>query len=238
MSILKGFSDRYDLKYPLLSDEGSLYIRELGILNEGVPKDNATYGIPHPGSYMVNAKGVIFDKSFYKQYAVRESVNDMLLESFKVGEVEVGAVEEVTTPHLTAKAFFSSPTIRRAQMTTLTVEVDLNERMHVYGRPLPAGYFATTVTVDSGSVVKIIDVEYPEPKIMTLEALGEELPVYDGKLVIQARCRGAGRDEDYAAEATVKLQYQACDDRVCYPPQTITFTLPLHNLPHDWEKFQ
>ena len=237
ISILKQFSDKYEIQYPLLSDEGSRLIRQLGILNREIAEDNPVYGIPHPGSYMVDAEGTIFDKSFYEKYAVRESIIDMLKESFAV-DTRGGEAAEVVTPHLRAKAFFSSPTIRRGQMTVLTLEVDLKEGMHVYGEPLPAGYFTTSVTVDSGAVVVVDSVEMPEPEALHQEAIGEKLPVYSGRLVIRARCRGVGADEERAATVGITLHYQACDDRVCYPPERVRFELPLRVLPHDWERIR
>jgi len=184
---------------------------------------------------MVDAEGVVFDKSFYEKYAVRESVADMLKDSFDVAEAWTGEWAEVVTPHLVARAGFSKRTLRRAQVTVLTVEINLKDGMHVYGQPLPEGYFTTTVSVDSGAVVSVDSLEFPEPEILNLEALGEKLPVYGGRFEIRARCRGVGPDEERMETVGVTLQYEACDDKVCYPPERVRFELPIQLLPHDWE---
>ena len=55
VAILHDFAERKGIHYPLLSDPKSEIIRSLGILNESVPKDNPFFGIPYPGSYVVNA---------------------------------------------------------------------------------------------------------------------------------------------------------------------------------------
>jgi hypothetical protein len=43
-------------------------------------------------------------------------------------------------------------------------------------------------------------------------------------------------DQPGKIEATVRLRFQACDDRECFLPETVTFRLPLQVLPHDWER--
>ena len=121
--ILCSFAERFGITYPLLSDQGSRVIQEFGILNTHIPKDHKWFGVPYPGTYMIGNDGLVFDKSFFAEHGTRESINDMLQESFRVEDLEHGEVQVVTTPHLTARAYFASPTIRPSQLTVLTVEI-------------------------------------------------------------------------------------------------------------------
>lgn len=233
--ILRKFAQKYEITYPLLSDEGSQVIRAFGILNTNIPEDHERYGVPYPGVYAVGQDGLVVDKSFIANHRIRESVNDLLHESFRVADLERGAAQVVTTPHLTARAYFTSPTIRKGQLTTLTVEISLADGLHVYGRPLPDGYIPVELTLDENEALSLSQVVYPAPDGAEVEALGERLPVYTGRLAIRARCLGESKDGAGKIQVAARLRYQACDDRECFLPESLTFVLPLDFLPHDWE---
>lgn len=236
--ILHKFARKYSITYPLLSDKESQVIRTFGILNTNIPEDHGWFGIPFPGMYMISKDGDVFDKHFAANHAVRESVNDVLQESFGVEELERGKVQTVTTPYLTARAYFSSPTLRRAQLTLLTVEIELKEGIHVYGRPLPEGYIPIELSLEGQPELVLHRIDYPESAKMRFEVLDETLPVYSGRIKIRAHCRGMNKDEEKAFEVKASLHYQACSDEECYLPQTIEFTFPLKFLPHDWERIK
>ena len=68
-------------------------------------------------------------------------------------------------------------------------------------------------------------VVYPEPQETYLAVLKERLPTYSGRIVIKAKCKGLRPDEG-PTQVPVRLSYQACDDRECYLPETLT--LPMH----------
>ena len=230
--ILCSFAERFGITYPLLSDQGSRVIRQFGILNAHMPEDHEWFGVPYPGTYMIGSDGLVIDKSFFAEHGTRESINDMLQDSFRVEDLERGEIQVITTPQLTARAYFASPTIRPRQFTVLTVEISLANGMHVNGRPLPEGYIPVELSLDEGDGVILDSVVYPEPEEMYLEPLDERLPVYSGQLEIKARCLGVRRDQAEEIEVAANLHYQACDDHECYLPQTITFPLHLQYLQH------
>jgi hypothetical protein len=188
--------------------------------------------------YLIGRDGLVFDKSFVANHQVRESMNDVLQESFRVTDLERGEVDVQSSPHLAARAYLASPTIRREQLIVLTVEVSLADGMHMYGRPLPEGYIPVELTLDNSEALYLDRVDYPEPEEMYLEILDERLPVYTGQLEIKAHCRGGNIREDSVFQVAARLRYQACDDHKCYLPQALVFSLSLHGLPHDWEKFE
>lgn len=212
-------------------------IREFGILNTHIPEDHEWHGIPFPGTYMVGKDGLVFDKTFFADHVLRESINDMLQESFRIADPERGEVQVIQTAHLSTRTYFASPTVRPAQLTVLTVEIELKEGMHVYGRPLSEGYIPIELSLEGGETLELIEVEYPEPKEMRFEAIDETLPAYENRLEIKARCRGIGSEPE-TRQVIARLRYQACDARECYLPQTLSFNLSLQVLPHDWESLE
>lgn len=231
--MLAAFAAKYGIEYPLLADEDSSVIKAFGILNRQIPSEHEWYGVPYPGTYLVDGDGRVTDKSFFADHQVRESVDD-LLQGLGVGRGPEGEIRR--TPYLAARAFFAGPTIRRQQLLLLNVEIELAPGLHVYGRPLPAGYVPLEVEVDGGTALEVVETVYPAAQTVRFEALQESLPAYAGRLRIGVRCKGVGEDRDEALQVGVRLRYQACDARVCHPPETVEWALPLRFLPHDWQR--
>mgnify|MGYP003405467499 CR=1 FL=1 len=56
---LKKFADSRGISFPLISDSGSAIIRRFGILNEQQQPGTPSYGVPHPGTFIVDRRGVV-----------------------------------------------------------------------------------------------------------------------------------------------------------------------------------
>lgn len=56
---LKEFQEKYDVSFPLLSDNGSKAIKDFGILNTEFEPGSRFYGIPYPTVYVVDKNGII-----------------------------------------------------------------------------------------------------------------------------------------------------------------------------------
>lgn len=86
VEILKNFAERpsrrdagIKITFPLLSDEGSKTIDAFGIRNkEYTDPEHEWFGIPHPGTYLVNDEGVVTGKIFYERYQQRHAADDLL----------------------------------------------------------------------------------------------------------------------------------------------------------------
>ena len=71
---LAEFAEKQGVHFPLLSDIDSKVIRQFGILNEQVTRNDALlYGIPYPGVYVTNEAGTVVAKFFHDSYKKRES---------------------------------------------------------------------------------------------------------------------------------------------------------------------
>ena len=107
--------------------------------------------------------------------------------------------------------------------------------VHVYA-PGASGYRVIAVTVESQPLIKVLPTKYPASQTYFFKPLNERVPVYekrftlsedielDGTPQAQASMRGK---ESFTVRGT--LDYQACDDRVCFNPESVplewTFTL-------------
>ena len=236
--ILKSFAERAHITYPLLSDPESKVIREFGILNESVPKDNAFRGIPHPGTYMVDPRGKVISKYFEDDYTQRDTASSILVREF--GGAAGASHTTVENKQLSLSSSASAKVVRSGQHIVLTLDIELKPKMHVYAPGVQEGYRPIAWVLKDAPTVVGATVSYPKAEILYLDAIKEKVPVYLGKLRL-VRELTIGKDaaiKPVAAangEFTVEgeFKYQACDDRVCYIPAAIplkwTFLLESHD---------
>ncbi|GMU39281.1 MAG: hypothetical protein AMXMBFR23_01470 [Chloroflexota bacterium] len=91
---LAEFSGLEGIGYPLLSDEGSVLIRALGILNDLVLPEEDVYGIPYPGAYALDGAGRVTHKFFFRHYRDRIAPLAVLRETFGA-DVDLSACPRV-----------------------------------------------------------------------------------------------------------------------------------------------
>jgi len=77
--VLAEFASRRGITFPLLSDTGSAVIRQYGLLNTTVATTNTTYGIPFPGTFIVDGKGVVTSRYFERAYQERDTITSVLV---------------------------------------------------------------------------------------------------------------------------------------------------------------
>ena len=236
--VLREFSEKQSIPYPLLSDVDSEVIRRYGILNDQVkPGDLILYGIPYPGVYMTDAEGVVVAKSFHGSYKIRDSPEVLI-------DATLGRVELDDTPTESSAPSDEAPevsvrvalrggrgTIRQGIVRQLVARFDVAEGFHLYGEPVPDGMLPTKVEIEGPEGLVVHDPIVPETQPHRLESLDVELPVWSGTFDIVVPFHAAGAlasevraiEDGESARLTVKVAYQACDDEVCLLPRTETF---------------
>lgn len=224
--VLKSFADRKQIKFPMLSDPGSKIIREYGILNETVEKSNTQiYGIPYPGTYVLDSNGVVIAKYFEDDYKERDTVSSILVRQFGISPQGPRTTQQSKQLSLSSSA--STATAATGAHVALVLEIDLKPKMHVYA-PGVEHYIAIDWQMEQADAAKAQPATWPKPEVLRLDAINETVPVYrdhfravrdivfgpDAKLKALANEKG---------EITVKgtLRYQACDDRMCYIPASV-----------------
>jgi DsbC/DsbD-like thiol-disulfide interchange protein len=224
--VLSRFAAAYHIGYPLLSDKGSKVIREFGILNTNVPADVMFYGIPFPGQYLLDPKGVVKDKLFLKDYRERPTASEVLLRDYGAA----GNAAVVNTGDVTAKIAVSGAQSFGGHRLGVSVDFQIAPGWHVYGAPLPPQYTSARVTFDDELVARQ-SLEFPAPTPIKFEALGETLPAYEGKLVAVGDIvlKQTLKPGSYQLRGTI--EFQECSDSVCKIPQKLRFELPLKIQP-------
>lgn len=230
---LRHFAHRVGgISYPLLSDLDSKVIRDFGIFNHNIPEDHEWYGICFPGTYIVDAQGVVQSKYFEQMHRQRVTADTLLVKEFGVGG---GKRVEIETNHLKLRAFPSQGEVRRGNRISLVLEIELPPKMHVYA-PGVEGYRPVALTLGENPALLVHDTDFPESRTIHLEAIGETVPVYEGRARILQDVTISPRYREPSLEIPATFSYQACDDRVCYIPTKVPVTFHLKLADHDGER--
>ena len=82
--VLAKFAAEKKITFPLLSDAGSATIKAFGILNkEGTGR---TEGIPYPGTFIIDAQGIVRGKVFLDGYRERHTTEELLKAAEEAGK--------------------------------------------------------------------------------------------------------------------------------------------------------
>ena len=259
VEVLSDFAQRKGITFPLLADDDSSVITEFGILNtvaaEGVgdnaddpdvQADVAKYvsafganpmivGTPYPGTFMVDGDGKVTSRFFEEFYRERNTTTNVMLK-LGTGLSPIAAVEGETA-HLKFTAYPSNTSVTVGTRFSLALDVTPGPKMHVYAPGAEEkGYKVIGFNLDQPEIARIEPVSYPESEIYYFEPLDEHVPVYQEKFTIlqEVVMNGDARAEEVmstmdALTLTGTLDYQACDDAICFLPQSIpvSFTVDL-----------
>jgi peroxiredoxin len=226
--ILADFSRRRGITFPLLSDPGSATIKRYGILNTTVPETNQqSYGIPFPGTFMLNTQGVVTSRFFEQAYQERSTVGSIMA---RLGnKVEVQATT-VSSSQLELTSFATDSTVAPGTQFSLVLDVRPARGVHVYA-PGVIGYKPISLSVEAQPGLVVRRAQYPPSEDYHFKPLNEHVQVYQRPfrivqdVIIDASPQAQTSLKDMRS-MTIKgvLNYQACDDRVCFTPRTVPLT--------------
>ncbi len=263
VSTLAEFATRKQITLPLLSDAGSATITRFGILNPmpevafGPDKDDPAVvaelqkyvsggrtnpswvGIAFPGTFILDRRGTVVSRFFEDYYVERATFSNILL-TLGSGTAPVTATK-VSGTHVDLTTYPSDTNIAAGNRFSLAVNVVPHAGVHVYA-PGAAGYRVIGVTITPQPFVRVLPPAYPASEIYFFKPLNERVPVFqkpftlaqelvlEGTAVAQAAFKGK---ESLTIEGS--LDYQACDDKVCFNPVSVPlrWTLSLKTLVTD-----
>jgi hypothetical protein len=219
----------------LIADPGSAIIRRFGILNEQQEPGTRSYGIPHPGTFIVDRKGVVTARFFEDAYQERYTAAAILAAR---GANPGGVAVSSDTTHLSMRATISDATVAPGERISIVVTITPRSTMHVYA-PGKHDYRVVRLNIDSQPWLRAHEIRYPPSEIYHFKPLNERVEVYSKPFrLVQDVTILATPDVQKALAAmptvTIEgaLEYQACDDRICYNPARVPlrFTVALKPL--------
>ncbi len=261
-AVLADFSQRRGITFPLLSDDDSEVITEFGILNTvayeatgpnrndpDVVADVVKYvsvfgatpmiaGTPYPGTFMVDRNGRVTSRFFEEFYQERSTTANVMLK-LGAGLSPIAAVRG-STAHLKLTAYPSNPSVTVGTRFSLAVEIEPNPNIHIYAPGAEEmGYRVISLDLAPVPHVRFEPVEFPASEIYYFEPLDERVPVYQRPFMLLQEAVVSGDDDAEEALAQLDaltlsgtLDYQACNDVLCFEPVSVplSFTLDLDLL--------
>lgn len=238
---LADFASEHGIDFPMLSDTGSRVIRRLGLLNEIVPTQAAAYGmtfrseyegVPHPGTFVLDADGTIVDRWFEVSYRLRASgaaMMERLTNRLDASAATVSA--EANGNGVSVRAWSADSSYRPWTEIVVHVDVAIDTGMHLYGNPIPPGYHALGIGIRSQDAMYVGPTVLPEGTPFTMQAIDESFVVYED--FVRADVAISLTEERGPVVLDIDVSYQACTDKTCFMPETVTLQLPLNATGHD-----
>jgi len=229
VAILRSFSERHGgIRFTMLSDPESEIIDAFGIRNTDHAEDSMGYGVPYPGTYIVDANGIVVEKFFAPDYRERFTADTILLKTFGIGG---GTRLEAELPQFKLTAYPIQDAVRRGNRIVLVADIELPPRMHLYAAG--SDYVPVDLKISGHASLSQGKLVVPEPEILYLDVIDERVPVYLDTVRIQREVTLSTEFTESAIDIASVLSYQTCDDEICYVPAEFPLNFKLDVLPLD-----
>jgi hypothetical protein len=131
------------------------------------------------------------------------------------------APEPAISQHVTVTSGASAPAVAPGGTTSLWADITPGPNIHVYA-PGAKDFQAVALIVSPLAGVAFGKAAYPAGTLVSFPGLDARVPVYQ-KLFRITQTLTLGRTRTAGATLTIAgaVNYQACDDRVCFPPASV-----------------
>jgi len=232
--VLKSFATRKNITFTLLSDPESKIIRRYGLINEiDYPAGNFAHGVPFPGIFVTDARGIIRTKDFERTYQERRTAASLLVSE---GDLPNASVHEIKNNLFTLRTSASNAQGATGQRITLVLDFQMGEHLHAYA-PGVTGYKPLKLTLAPNPMVTAHEVIFPKAKSYTFVPLNETVPVYEGAfrlsqdVTVDPPPKGETPPEEINLTGT--LDYQVCSDTLCHAPASLAVQWTIQLIPLD-----
>lgn len=235
-AIMADFSRRRGITFPLLSDPGSHTIKAYGILNTTVAPGTSNYGIPFPGTFLIDRTGKVTSRFFEEAYQERNTISTIMI---ALGNARTpAAAKRIETDHLEITSYVSDEVVAPGSLFSVVFDVKPNAGIHVYA-PGAKDYKIINFRIDANPILAARPLQYPTSETYHFKPLDERVPVFQKPFRLVQSMAMSTSPEARAALKGVEavtisgsLEYQACDDRLCFTPRSIpvSYTVKVRQL--------
>jgi DsbC/DsbD-like thiol-disulfide interchange protein len=135
------------------------------------------------------------------------------------------------TRHLTITTSSTPAAAKAGQRVVLNVDVALKPKMHVYSpdQPKDQDYMPIVLTITAADGFRLEKPRYPASEKFFFAPLKETQHVYSKPFRITQPIVLTGDGASAPLTITGTVRYQACDDAICYVPQTVAVKWEIKN---------
>lgn len=140
------------------------------------------------------------------------------------------AGNKISTRHLEITTSASELTIAAGNRFSVAVDIEPHSNIHIYA-PGAKGYREISLSIEPNSQIRVLPLQYPVSEISFFTILNQRTPVFQKpfrlvqELILEGgpEAQPALRDKD---SVTIRgtLEYQACDDKMCFFPVSVPLT--------------
>ena len=177
---------------------------------------------------MLDSQGRVTSRFFEDYYVERNTFSSVMLK-VGAGSTPVAATK-ISTAQLDLTTFASDQDVAPGNRFSLVFDVAPRAGIHVYA-PGASSYRVISVAMTSEPFVQVLPIQYPPSEIYFFEPLNERVPVYQKpfRLVQEVLLQGTAQAQaalqgKESLTLTGVVEYQACDDKVCFNPATVPVT--------------
>ena len=152
------------------------------------------------------------------------------------------AGQRVTTDHIEVISHVSDEIVAPGSLFSIVLDIRPREGIHVYA-PGASGYKIIAFNLEANPLLASRPTTYPDSEIYFFEPLNERVPVYQKPFRLSRSVTISTAPAQRAAVSRLKtmtvrgtLDYQACDDRICFLPKSIPVSFGIKIRPLDAER--
>lgn len=241
--VLADFATKHAIAFPLLTDEGSIQITALGMLDRHLDEHHAAFGITtrddqrgvaYPMTFVLDTNGRVESKFAETNYRTRNGAQWLLRLLTGESVASAGIAESAKGDVVTAVVRLDAASYFAYQRLGLHVRLETEPGWHIYGPTAPDGYTPVSIQLADAPVgLGLGEIRWPPTKPFRIEGLSERFEVYEGALEVDVPIhfvinRGSGN-----ARFDVRIEYQACSATECHPPSALvtSFDVPEEAVP-------
>jgi DsbC/DsbD-like thiol-disulfide interchange protein len=132
-----------------------------------------------------------------------------------------------SSPRLTVEGV-SSARLKAGESASVVLELKVREGFHVQANPASRPQLIPTkVDVTAASGFEISKPSYPVAKPYKIAGLDTMVDTYEGRFEVRIPFKSGTSVKAGKYELDGRIKYQACDDKVCFPPTLAKFRVPI-----------
>jgi hypothetical protein len=212
------------------------------------PGDVPVYGVAYPSVFVIDPKGRLLWRFVSEADELRLTGTAILERS--VGVIAAGSRQPLTNARIQVTATASNTSAGLGNRLSIGLEFKIPPGLHFYGPEVGPSYHGLAWTMDASSCWYQGDPAYPKPQLRHFAFAEGELPVYVGAVRITRELalkpvlsatepslfqlfQKVCLDSNSRVKASGIVTFQACNERQCYPPQSIAVQWKFRFVPPD-----
>ncbi len=124
-------------------------------------------------------------------------------------------------PNIDVDGYFSTNKAQRGRTVNAAIVLDIPRELHINAnRTLDSALIPTSLQVSAPGGVRVSAVSYPRAVLRRFSFSPAQLAVYENRSVMRFTLTVPANYQSDVVEVNVRVRYQACNDQVCFQPQT------------------